>query len=522
MKNIEETEKLTEPDGAGQKIMQGVKRVLSKIDENEEDLVKKSEEQKYGRNKIFNLRKMIKLLKHFSKLKNKYDEYLEKYEKNLGYHFNEIILAMVYLFYVRTNDEYFKQYKKLKVTKDDPTKFEEPDFDDGMNEITSAGGMGASYSYSTPKAWSKDGDLMGDKKSQGTIKRSFFEPDTHYTRKAFKPKVNKDGGTSGIGNVKEEYDNYLQEDNLEDLELILQEYFDDENLVKELINIYEKNGIQALLTKVEDIIPMKVKDLEREIIDKIEETNNIMKEEKETTTPSLKNKNKLNKKNKENENSDFKKRTFSQIFKDKEGKKLKDYTDDDSLSIEDLPKYDNFRGDEFDDEQEKVAINRASDTGDFVTDEPMSKEEEEQKTKTMSKKQKEIRKKRREKRDRERQDFYLKSNIGDAKGNLDVVENVNLTSTFGYRNIMEEVSLKDIKPLNEEIKIHHQPADLVIDDKNTYSPKTIKFFEKNIIYYNENDEKYYFTERKNIIENLDNMKKMINFSHYKYNRGLNK
>jgi len=362
---------------------------------------------------------------------------------------------------------------------------------------------------------------MGDKKSQGTIKRRYFEPDTHYTRKAFKPKVNKDGGTSGIGNVKEEYDNYLQEDNLEDLELILQEYFDDENLIKELINIYEKNGIQSLLTKVEDIIPMKVKDIERKIIDKIEETKNIMKEEKETTTPSLKNKNKLNKKNKENENSDFKKRTFSQIFKDKEGKKLKDYTDDDSLSIEDLPKYDNFRGDEFDDEQEKVAINRASDTGDFVTDEPMSKEEEEQKTKTMSKKQKEIRKKRREKRDRERQDFYLKSNIGDAKGNLDVVENVNLTSTFGYRNIMEEVSLKDIKPLNEEIKIHHQPADLVIDDKNTYSPKTIKFFEENIIYYNENDEKYYFTERKNIIENLDNMKKMINFSPYKYNRGLN-
>lgn len=509
-------ENLTEPTRDGIKIIHGVKRVLSQIDESDEQEYQSSpEQQKYGRNKIFNLRKMVKLLKHFSELKQKYDGYLSKYEKNLGYHYNEIILAMIYLFYVRPNKEFFGHYKKLKVHKDDPTKFDDDSLED-MDEITSAGGMGASYAYSTPKAWSKDGNLMGDKKSQKTIKRSLFNPDTHYTRKAFSPTINRDGGTSGIGNVKE---NMEYDQDLEDLEIILSEYYDDPMVIDRLVTIYQEKGIQALLTQVENDYPIEVKDLERELNDKLQNIN-IMKEEKESTTPSLKNKNNINKKNKENTKKDFKKRTFSQIFKDEKGEKLKDYTDEDSLSIDDLPKYDNFRGDQFDDEQEKVAINRGSDTGDFVTDQPMSKEEEEQKTRTMSKRQKEIRKKRREKRDREREDFYLKSNIGNAEGNLDVVENVNLVSSFGYMNVMKEIPLKEIKPLKEEIKKYHQPADLVMDNENTYSKETVKFFEENIIYYNEEDEKFYFDKRKDLKENFDIMKKMINFSPYKYNRGL--
>jgi hypothetical protein len=69
---------------------------------------------KYGRNRLFNTKAMLQIVTDVNYLKNIYDNLKVRGKDIFGYHFNEIILSMLFLKYVRSNKVLFERYLKLR------------------------------------------------------------------------------------------------------------------------------------------------------------------------------------------------------------------------------------------------------------------------------------------------------------------------------------------------------------------------------------------------------------------------
>lgn len=119
---------------------------------------------KYGRDKKFQLRKMAVFTRKKDFLIKEYKKLYEKYKEGLGYHYNEIILAILFIKYVVNNPEMFTQYEETFIKGDEPTKI--------LDETTTAS---ASGQYSTPFAFSKK-NLSGRTIYKGGTKVSNTEP----------------------------------------------------------------------------------------------------------------------------------------------------------------------------------------------------------------------------------------------------------------------------------------------------------------------------------------------------------
>jgi len=99
---------------------------------------------KYGRDKKFQLRKMAVFARKKDFLLKEYKKLYEKYKEGLGYHYNEIMLALLFIKYIVNNQELFTEYEQTFIKGDEPTKI--------LDETTTAS---ASGQYSTPFAFSK-------------------------------------------------------------------------------------------------------------------------------------------------------------------------------------------------------------------------------------------------------------------------------------------------------------------------------------------------------------------------------
>ena len=69
---------------------------------------------KYGRNRLFNTKAMLQIVTDVNYLKNIYENLKVRGKDIFGYHFNEIILSMLFLKYVRSNKLLFERYLKLR------------------------------------------------------------------------------------------------------------------------------------------------------------------------------------------------------------------------------------------------------------------------------------------------------------------------------------------------------------------------------------------------------------------------
>jgi hypothetical protein len=69
---------------------------------------------KYGRNRLFNSKAMLQIVTDVNFLKNIYEKIKTRGKDVFGYHFNEIILSMLFLKYVRSNKVLFERYLKLR------------------------------------------------------------------------------------------------------------------------------------------------------------------------------------------------------------------------------------------------------------------------------------------------------------------------------------------------------------------------------------------------------------------------
>lgn len=126
--------------------------------------------RKYNLDSEFEIRKMVKMVNNNSKLTEMYMNLYSKFKTKLGYHFNEIILAIIFMFKVEKSDKLSREYDSLKVIDSDPTKVLQEDSDSkpskgnvfmemceevkkmGLDEMTSTASAG-SYAYATPKAF---------------------------------------------------------------------------------------------------------------------------------------------------------------------------------------------------------------------------------------------------------------------------------------------------------------------------------------------------------------------------------
>lgn len=69
---------------------------------------------KYGRNRLFNTKAMQEIVSDNNYLKNIYENMRTRGKDIFGYHFNEIILSMLFLKYVRSNKILFRRYLQLR------------------------------------------------------------------------------------------------------------------------------------------------------------------------------------------------------------------------------------------------------------------------------------------------------------------------------------------------------------------------------------------------------------------------
>lgn len=99
----------------------------------------------------FDLRKMVKLIEKDKTLMDKYMDLYSKYRENLNYHYNESLLAIIYLFAVLKDSKLRNQYNGISVIESDPTRVlgEQEDY---MEETTTASSAGQ---YSTKFAFKK-------------------------------------------------------------------------------------------------------------------------------------------------------------------------------------------------------------------------------------------------------------------------------------------------------------------------------------------------------------------------------
>lgn len=111
------------------------------------------DEQKYGGDKSFKIKKAAFLTKRKTELKKYYKELFSKYKNDLGYHYNEIILAIIYIFKIKKDKELFRIYKNISVSDSDDSIVLTDKERKMMGETTTAASSGA---YVTPFAWAKD------------------------------------------------------------------------------------------------------------------------------------------------------------------------------------------------------------------------------------------------------------------------------------------------------------------------------------------------------------------------------
>lgn len=87
---------------------------LKKVEGTNDNLQEETNNIKYGRNRLFNTKAMLEIVNNNNYLKNIYDNLKEKGKDIFGYHFNEIILSMIFVKYIKSNKLLFNRYLKLR------------------------------------------------------------------------------------------------------------------------------------------------------------------------------------------------------------------------------------------------------------------------------------------------------------------------------------------------------------------------------------------------------------------------
>jgi len=116
-----------------------------------------AKEKDYMKDKNFNLRKMVKLVNDTPKLSRIYMDYYTESQKDLGYHYNEIIMGLIYLLQVKKDSSLQKKYTTYRVNDDDPTRIIN---EEEIEETTTASSSG---SYSSPNFVASGKSIYSDK-----------------------------------------------------------------------------------------------------------------------------------------------------------------------------------------------------------------------------------------------------------------------------------------------------------------------------------------------------------------------
>lgn len=206
-----------------------------------------SKEKDYMKDKSFNLRKMVKMVDQHKKLRDIYMKiYTESY-KDLGYHYNEIIMGLLYILYVMKDDKLLRQYNDLKTRETDPTRIineEEEDFDN-LEETTTSASSGA---YATKFAFAK---------GKGRYEDTVTFPDGK------KVKINTDKHDQGVNTFKEEFE---KTDSLKHVEKIKKEtakLYNQDYKTKSLDDLFDFSKDSK---KEEEIVKRRLTDEENEEI----------------------------------------------------------------------------------------------------------------------------------------------------------------------------------------------------------------------------------------------------------------
>lgn len=156
-----------------------------------------TKQKDYMKDKDFNLRKMVKLVNDTPKLSRIYMDYYTESQKDLGYHYNEIIMGLIYLLQVKKDSSLQKKYATYRVTDDDPTRIIN---EEEIDETTTASSSG---SYSSP-------NFVANGKSIFSVKPAF--------QNGTKVKMNTNKHPQGIDTFVEE-----KTKNMKDVEKIQKE-----------------------------------------------------------------------------------------------------------------------------------------------------------------------------------------------------------------------------------------------------------------------------------------------------------
>lgn len=153
----------------------------------------------YGRGKLFNIQAMKDIIADDNHLTSQYSKMKERGKEIFGYHYNEIILSVMFLKYIKSNKEKFTKYLKYKDqavkdqmldkdkqealknqayldSKKPATSSSDKTEEESLDETTTSASSGA---YSSPVAFAKNKENWRFGKNGGMEGATVIEPNTN-------------------------------------------------------------------------------------------------------------------------------------------------------------------------------------------------------------------------------------------------------------------------------------------------------------------------------------------------------